>query len=1033
MHQTLQRQIKRFVGVVDEDALQTLLEAASAASSQPGLDPAVAGLLANFGKLLERVDATYLQADRDLELRTRSLELSSTELNEANRKLRVDIETRARAVQSLRRAVAGLVGKQHGAAGEVGDDVESLSQSISGLVAERETQRNQLNNLTSALDEHAIVSIADTAGYIWYANEKFCDISGYERTELIGNTHRLLKSGRHDSAFYENLWRTISAGKPWHGEICNRAKDGSEYWVAATIVPFLDEDGLPYEYIAIRTDLTARKAIEARIKEQLLFSRQLMDAIPVPIYYKGTDGRYLGCNRQFAESFKVADIDTWIGTTIFDLFPEATAQFHHVKDAELFALAGSQSYDTSGTLIDGAPRNLMYHKASLTRPDGSVWGLVGAIIDLTERRQWEDGLIKARDAAEAANKAKSDFLANMSHEIRTPMNGILGMTDLVLDTSIDAEQREYLQIVKSSAESLLTIINDILDFSKIEAGKLQVESIAFNLRHTVSDTLKTLTLRAHQKGLEIVCDIGADVPVRVIGDPGRLRQVMLNLVGNAIKFTEQGEIVVRVAAGDCIANGITLKFSVSDTGIGISDEKQAHIFEAFAQEDSSTTRRFGGTGLGLTISARLVEMMGGQLAVESRLGAGSMFHFSILTGVDQQAVTAQEVSAVSLSGKTAMVIDDNEINRQVFSRQLEKWDMQPVLAPSGKVALELLSEGTLPDVILLDVQMPLMDGFEVAEAIRAKPEWAIIPILVLSSAAIRGDSQRCRDLGLAGYFSKPVGEAELLAALQQVMGQSGVASSAGLVTRHTLQESGHALRLLLVEDNRINQQLATRLLEKWGHQVVVAENGQIALDLLNEQPFDLVLMDMQMPVMGGIEATRLIRQREAAVGGNKIPIIAMTANAMAGDREACLEAGMNDYLAKPIKAAELTAKLAAWSTSATGRSAEATDKSPSRFDYPAALKAMDPEIIEILVPAFLDLYAADVASLKNALAAADSSSVMRIAHALRGTMAGLGAEPLMRHAAEIEVLARSGDLSSVQPLVGAFELELIELLACLKS
>jgi PAS domain S-box-containing protein len=472
MHRSLQRQIKRTLGLSDESGLPALLDAARNAAALPGLDPAVAALLENFGSLLERVDATYEQSDRDLELRTRSLELSSTELNDANTRLRADIQAQARAVSALRATVNELLGLKSGAEGTSSggiEELEALSRLIAELVGEREAQRNQLDNLKFALDQHAIVSITDLAGTINYANDKFCEISGYSRGELIGRNHRIVKSAIHGPEVFADMWQTIASGEVWHGEICNLKKNGGLYWVAATIVPLLDGSGLPTEYIAIRTDITARKDAETKLAEQLHFSKQLMDAIPLPIYYKGTDGRYLGCNRAFADLLGIEDIDAWLGTSVLQLpIDKEIAELHYRKDQELFAHAGTQSYEVPKIRIGDRELSLRYHKASLTRADGGISGLIGAMIDLTDRYRWEEGLIIARDAAEAASRAKSDFLANMSHEIRTPMNGIIGMTDLALDTALDEEQREYLQIVKSSSEALLTVINDILDFSKIE-------------------------------------------------------------------------------------------------------------------------------------------------------------------------------------------------------------------------------------------------------------------------------------------------------------------------------------------------------------------------------------------------------------------------------------------------------------------------------------------------------------------------------------------------------------------------------------
>jgi hypothetical protein len=1022
MHRSLQRQIKRTLGLSDESGLPALLDAARSAAALPGLDPAVAALLENFGTLLARVDATYEQSDRDLELRTRSLELSSAELNEANTRLRSDLAARGRAVQALRTTIGGLLGREstsQEATASAGDELEQLSSLIGDLVGEREKQRNRLDNLKFALDQHAIVSITDLAGTITYANDKFCEISGYAREELIGRNHRLVKSALHGPEVFADMWQTIASGEVWHGEICNLKKDGSLYWVAATIVPLVDEGGLPTEYIAIRTDITARKDAETRLAEQLHFSKQLMDAIPLPIYYKATDGRYLGCNHAFAELLGIGDIDAWLGTSVLQLpINREIAEFHYRKDQELFAHAGTQSYEVPKIRIGDRELSLRYHKASLTRADGSISGLIGAMIDLTDRVRWEEGLVIARDAAEAANRAKSDFLANMSHEIRTPMNGIIGMTDLALDTALDDEQREYLQIVKSSSEALLTVINDILDFSKIEAGKLGIESVGFDMRRTVQETLKTMALRAHEKGLELVCDIAADLPLRVVGDPGRLRQIVLNLVGNAIKFTEAGEIVLCIAVDSLAGQRAMIRVSVSDTGIGIATEKQAHIFDAFAQEDTSTTRKYGGTGLGLTISNRLVQLMGGRLWVDSEPGRGSTFNFTLALGVDASEVTAAR--ATSLDGRRVLVIDDNAVNREVLTRLVQRWGMNGVAVDSGAAAIGLLAGDPLPDLVLLDMHMPGMDGFAVGEWIRAQDRLKALPVLMLSSGAMRGDAQRCREIGLDGYFPKPVSEEELRSAIGELLGQKQTAAPrADLITRHQQRDRQPALEVLLVEDNPVNQQLALRLLEKWGHRVTLAANGQLALDAVERKTFGVALMDMQMPVMSGIEATREIRRREAAGGLPPLTIIAMTANAMQGDREACLEAGMNDYIAKPIRAADLANKLGSIPAAGSAQNPAALaghsaidDLALADFDYAAAIAAMDEEIVEVITPAFLEHFPRECAQLKSALTDADAEAVFRLAHSMKGSLSVFGADPATRRAAELEALARAGDLGN---------------------
>ena len=533
--------------------------------------------------------------------------------------------------------------------------------------------------------------------------------------------------------------------------------------------------------------------------------------------------------------------------------------------------------------------------------------------DLEETvRQRTAELRQAVAEAEAANRAKSEFLANMSHEIRTPMNGVIGMTDLALHADRPQEQREYLTIVKNSAESLLGILNDILDFSKIEAKKLMIERVGFDLRSVVSETLKSLALRANEKGLELICDIASDVPSHVVGDPTRLRQVLINLVGNAIKFTANGEIVISIHATPPAQGSCTLRFAVRDTGIGIPADKLRSIFEAFSQADTSTTRQYGGTGLGLSISNSLVELMGGRLEVDSDYGHGSTFSFSMPVGIDAHPI--QPVSTSALAGKRVLVVDDNQVNREIFVRQLRRWQIEPVAVTSSVEAQAHLQSDAAPDLILLDQHMPDTDGLTLASWIRQQPRWVRIPILVLSSGPLKDDAERARPLQLSGYLTKPVMDTELLSALTRALGSahdSPPPPDAAVSAPGPAEVRLQALRILLVEDNPVNQQLAIRLLEKWGHAVTLAINGQEALNQLmaGDAQYHVVLMDMQMPVMGGLEATRRWREHEATHGGQRQRIVAMTANAMQGDRDACLAAGMDDYISKPINKTELLAAL----------------------------------------------------------------------------------------------------------------------------
>jgi len=665
--------------------------------------------------------------------------------------------------------------------------------------------------------------------------------------------------------------------------------------------------------------------------------------------------------------------------------------------------------------------------------------------EIAERNLAEKALREAKKEAEAANQAKSSFLANISHEIRTSLNGIIGMTNLVLATDLTKEQMEYLDMLKMSADSLLSLTNSILDFSKIEAQKLELEEIPFNLRNTLENLADILAVQAHEKGLELTFHIKPDVPTALIGDPARLRQIIINLAGNSIKFTKKGEISIRVSTKKKENSSILLHFMVSDTGIGIPPDKIDKIFESFTQAGSSTTREYGGTGLGLTISKQLVEMMGGSIWVESPSHFGATFNFTARFRQDRvDAWKTIQLNELELSGTRVLIVDNNATNRLVFKKMTTSLGMIPTVAKHGEQAVELLKEahesGKPFQILLLDQQIPDENGFEVAKRIKDIPLGQDISIIMLTAAGLRGDAARCRQVGISGYLIKPVKQSELMYAIMIAMG-SQKKEDTPVITRYTIQDSRKRLNILLAEDNPINQRLALELLKTMGHRVVSVSNGRKAIDALGKERFDLVLMDVQMPEMDGFEATKAIRNTKSKI--RNIPIVATTAHAMKIDREKCLAAGMDDYVPKPINAEKLFKVIAKLTNVPENKKKKIsipsvkTVEKPSNdvFDLSKAMEAVlgNKELFQEIAGMLLENLTGSLSKIKKTIADGNAESLERTAHNLRSSAGSFGAKLACDAAYLLEKLGKEGKIEEAKEAFSNMEKKAAELASTMKE
>ena len=906
--------------------------------------------------------------------------------------------------------------------------VDERTAELRSEVAERKQAERELAEREAFLDSLiknspvGIVALGPDLK-VKVCNPAFEALFNYGRQQVIGKGLPDLVAPPDLSDEVEANARALRAHKTTHLVTKRKRSDGSLLDVEAFSAPLEAPDGTT-GVLVLYQDITQRKRAEEALRESEERFRLAMEEGPLGIGLIGTDFRFIKVNRALCETLGYSEEEFSKLTVLEVVHPDEVENILQKAERHFSGTTATTKDILEARFIAKSGEILWIGLSVSPVRDSNGRLLYGLAImeNITERKAAEETLRRAKDAAEAASRAKSEFLANMSLEIRTPMNGIIGMTELTLDTTLTSEQREYLDMVKASAYSLMTVINDVLDFSKIEAGKLEVEMEDFHLQQGLGETLKALAFRAHQKGLELAWRVGPGIPQTLRGDVGRLRQVLVNLVGNSVKFTERGEIVVSVEKETADESGITLHFQVRDTGIGIPKEKQHIIFDAFTQADSSATRKYGGTGLGLAITSRLVQLMGGRIWVESEESRGSTFHFTARLGMAEHPDEPPVVSDQSLvADLPVLVVDDNETNRRILLEQLSRWGMLPEPADGGTAAFAALLAAHLENrpfrLVITDMRMPGMDGCALAQRIRGTAAVSDIPILMLSSAGLPGEATRCGEVSISSYLTKPVQPSELLDAIMNALFTPGTKKELP-APDDAFAAGADGRRVLLAEDNAVNRRLATVLLQKHDYTVIPAENGKEALDVLERERVDVILMDVQMPVMDGFETIRAIRARERGAGGH-MPIVALTAHAMKGDRERCLAAGADEYVAKPIRLAELLAAIKRASDGRITPGAPPQRADTRVLDLDAALSRVDGDrsLVEELCRIFAEESPRSLKALEAAYQARDARAVTSLAHAIKGSSASIGAGRLSRAAHELEKAANARDSANCSRLM----------------